>query len=397
MSEPAKTNPAEADGAGADEFAHIPRRRIRHPFFALAGAVLAFFLVFHIRHELRYALSSGDVLDLGNARVTFGGEAAPPALRGLANRYVRVAGTPDRESALEIDTKGSWKFTELFRVLGTENRLFLHRPDGPLPAALAENDVFQGRLIRFDELTFASAIRGYFSQRVTATHYFAPETFVAALAARRDATAPLRLVDRAGDAVTLAPGQIVAVDVVRRDEVRLGLPRSRFPGEAEARAAIESRGGEVRSSAGLVKAAAAPTSSALGASTTPPERWTFVARFPPERRDAALAALGDIDRLVEIRDARENVTGKVSDLAAAGEGIVVRGEAGGERRLTSPEIAAVHTPEPVVIPAEAYLLVEGDHPRRHLANVFVALVLVGFGAFNLAGFVRGMRRPGGRP
>ena len=40
---------------------------------------------------------------------------------------------------------------------------------------------------------------------------------------------------------------------------------------------------------------------------------------------------------------------------------------------------------PVVIPADAFLLVEGDRPRDHLASVLIALVLVMFGVFNIAG------------
>ena len=79
---------------------------------------------------------------------------------------MRVAGTPDRESALELDTKGSWVFSQFFRVLGTGDRLFVHRRENPLPAARAEADVFEGRLIRIDELPFADAIRGYFAKHV---------------------------------------------------------------------------------------------------------------------------------------------------------------------------------------------------------------------------------------
>ncbi len=108
----------------------------------IAGALLAFFLVFHIRHDLRYALSSGEPADLGAARVAFGRGAK--AVGDYENRYVRVAGTPDRESALEIDTKGSWVFTQFFRILGTDERLFVHRPASPLPAALAEADRLRG-------------------------------------------------------------------------------------------------------------------------------------------------------------------------------------------------------------------------------------------------------------
>ena len=183
----------------ADEFAHIPRSRGRHPIVAIAGALLAFFLVFHIRRDLRYALSSSQPLDLGRASAVFGnGRAAT----GLENRYVRVSGLPDRESALEIDTKGSWVFSQLFRVLGTGDRLFLHRRQSPLPAALAEADSFEGRLIRVDELPFAASIRSYFATHVAATHFFAPQVLAQALAARRPG-APLTLTDTSGDVVSL--------------------------------------------------------------------------------------------------------------------------------------------------------------------------------------------------
>src|SRR6188768_2909473 len=107
MTDPAKSKPPAGavprDSAGVvDEFAHIPRRRSRHPLFTLAGAALAFFLVFYGWRDLRYALSSGEPLELGSAPALF---ASGKATADLANRYVRVAGTPDRESALELDTK----------------------------------------------------------------------------------------------------------------------------------------------------------------------------------------------------------------------------------------------------------------------------------------------------
>src|SRR4051812_43939932 len=197
MTDPAQSKPP----AGAvDEFAHIPRRRARHPVITLAGALLAFFLVFYGRRDLRYALSSGEPVDLGNAAVLF---SAGTARDELATRYVRVAGVPDRESALELDTKGSWVFSQMFRVLGTGDRLFVHRLKNPLPAALAEADVFEGRLIRVDELPYAEAIRSYFAKHVTATHYFATDAALKALAGRSQ-NAPLTIADRGGDPVSLS-------------------------------------------------------------------------------------------------------------------------------------------------------------------------------------------------
>src|SRR6185295_17915530 len=109
MTDPAQPKPPTGAPAGVvDEFAHIPRRRSRHPLITLAGAVLAFFLVFYGRRDLRYAMTSGEPAELGSATVAF---ANPKAVADYENRYVRIAGVPDRESALELDTKGSWVFS----------------------------------------------------------------------------------------------------------------------------------------------------------------------------------------------------------------------------------------------------------------------------------------------
>jgi len=391
MTDPAHPNRAVGDdsAAGADEFAHIPQRRARPPIVAVAGALLAFGLVFHLRHDLRYALSSSTPVDMGAAQTTFGSGKVG---REFINRYVRVSGTPDRESALEIDTKGSWVFSQLFRVLGTGDRLFLHRRESPLPADLALADTFEGRLVRVDDLSFADAIRVYFANHVTATHFFAPEAFGRALAGRAGA-GPLTLADRAGDSVSLGPEESIAIEVVQPDQVRVGLPRSRFPGESDARAAVTSRGGEVLSSRGLVKGVTAtgPDSGPLSTAPPPPERWVLDVRFPAARRQAALDELGNLDRLVELRDARETVTARLADLAATKDGLAVRG-AGGDRQLTTAQIAAVRTLAAVVIPPDAFLLVEGDRPREHAVSIFFALMLLLFGTVNIMGLVRNRAR-----
>jgi hypothetical protein len=384
MTDPAQSKPP----AGAvDEFAHIKRRRSRHPLITLAGALLAFFLVFYGWRDLRYALSSGDPLELGNAALVFNNDKATA---GLENRYVRVAGTPDRESALELDTKGSWVFSQLFRVLGTGDRLFVHRLQNPLPADRAEADVFEGRLIRIDDLPYADAIRGYFAKHVVATHYFAADVALKALAARAPG-APLSIVDRGGDKASLAADEALAIEVALPDQVQVGLPRSRFPSDVEAREAITSRGGDVTLEKGLVKAPAPPSAGAgnlLATAPEPPSRWTYVVRFPAARRQAALDELGDLDRTVEIRDARETIATHANELTIEDGALVVRAPGALERRYQPGDIAAVHTMAPVVIPADAYLLVEGDRPRAHTSSILIALVLVVFGVFNIVALVR---------
>jgi hypothetical protein len=377
-------------GAGVDEFAHVPSPRMRHPILAVAAALLSLYLVWHVRQELRYTLSSGSALDLGDARVTF---SPRTTTTGLDNRLVRVRGTPDRESGLEVDTKGSWTFSQFFRVLGTGDRLFVHRLSGPLPGASAEDDVFEGRLVRFRELPFEDAVRAYFSAHVAATHFFALEDLRPALAAAHGGTLALR--DRAGDPVTLAPDDLVAVDVRRPDEVHVGLPRGRFVDDAAARAEIERRGGTILAAKGLVKveapAAASAGALALGSGPPPIERWTFIARFDGPGREAALSALGELDRQVELRDARETLKARVSELATSGEGVdgalVVAG-----RRLPLATVAAVRTLATLQVPEDAYLLVEGDRPREHLPTLFLALAVAMFGVFNLVTLARELRR-----
>ena len=343
--------------------------------------------MFYGWRDLRYALSSGEPLELGSAPALF---ASGKATADLANRYVRVAGTPDRESALELDTKGSWVFSQLFRVLGTGDHLFVHRLENPLPAPLAEADVFEGRLIRIDELPYAEAIRGYFAKHVTATRYFATDALLKGLAGRSQ-NAPLAIVDRGGDPVSLSADEALALDVVKPEHLQIGLPQARFPTEDAARAAIVARGGEVVATKGLVQAPApqsAGASNLLASPAKPPARWTFVVHFPAARRQAALDELGDIDRTVEIRDARETVATRASELTSEKDALIVRAPGAAERRLAAADIAAIHTMAPVVIPDGALLLVEGDRPRNHLASIIISLVLLTFGVFNIIALVR---------
>lgn len=178
MDDPAKTGTGGASPSAArpvteaDEFAAIPRPRTRHPLLALGAGVLALFLVVKMRGDLRYFMSSSTPADLGDARALLSSERGRNVLAGGTNRLVRIAGTPDRESALQVDTKGSWTFTQFFKILGSDGRLFVHRREDPLPASRAERDVFEGRLIRFADLSFEDAIRAHFAGHVSSTHFF---------------------------------------------------------------------------------------------------------------------------------------------------------------------------------------------------------------------------------
>ena len=251
MSDP-PTRPAAQPQPPEDEFANVRARAGRHPALALGAAALALFIIFHVRADITYALSSAEPIDLGDAAATFATPAAdgksrgrgvtPEALAQAANHYVRLRGTPDRESALELDTKGSWVFTQFFRILGTGSRLFVHRRENPLPAVRAEEDRFEGRLIRFGDLSFETSIREYTATHVIATHFFAADVLRRAVAQAPGAQT-VTINDLAGDPVVLGPNDLLAIDVTVPEQIRISFPPDKYRHATEASSEVEKRGG----------------------------------------------------------------------------------------------------------------------------------------------------------
>ena len=343
-------------GPPPDEFAGIPSRASRHPVIAAAAVLLAGYLTFQIRDDVRYALSPGTAIELGDAR----GVATASAVPG--NRYVRLSGRADRESALILDTQGSWSFTQFFRLLGTEDRVFVKRSADPLPVDLAEHDVFTGRLVPFKDLSFQESISRHFASHVSATHFFVP----AALEAVLGQAVPVTLADRAGQKVSLSAEDELTIDTASPEDLRIELPADRWPDLARAKTAVVDQGGQV-----------------LSADTTALNRQAVVARFPPARRESAIAALSDLDRRVLIGPARTTVRVRLQDLRATPAGLVAHPRGGAEVTLPRAQIVAVRSVAAVRIPPGAWLLLEGDQPRDHIRSVVMAAFLVGFALVNL--------------
>jgi hypothetical protein len=353
----------QLDGGGPsgpppDEFAGIPSRASRHPVIAAAAVLLAGYLVFQIRADVQYALSPATAVELGDARNVATAASVP------GNRYVRLSGRADRESALILDTQGSWAFTQFFRLLGTEDHIFVKRAADPLPLELAERDVFTGRLVPFKDLSFQESIRRHFSANVSATHFFVPAALEAGLA--QGGAGPITLADRAGQKVTLALEDQLTIDTAPPGDLRIELPSDRWPELAKARAAVTDAGGQV-----------------ISAETSPLRRQAVVARFPDARREAALATLSDLDRRILIGPARTTHKIRAGELRATTEGLVAHPRGGAEVILPRAQIVAVRSVAPVKIPEGAWLLLEGDLPRDHVKSVLVAVLLVVFALVNL--------------
>lgn len=352
-----------------DEFAGIAPRRSRHPVIAAAAVALAAFLVFQVRADLIYALSSTAPQDLGDARALATQAAAGKTLP--VNRYVRLAGVPDRESAVILDTQGSWQFSQFFRLLGTQSRLFVRRAPDPLPYERAERDLFVGRLVRLEDLPFAKSIRQHFAEHVSATHFFSPATFHRAMGTKED---PVPLVDRAGEKVLLAPTDELVIDSARPGEIRIELPRQRFADAAKARAAVEAQGATV------IEAPPPP----LGALA-----HVIVARFGDDQREQGLSALGDLDRRVRIAPARRSVKAKLANIGAVPDAITVSTGSGEPSHLPIGDVLTVRTVAPVHMATPAFIIMEGDRPRDHIKTLVIVALLIGFALVNLLA----LRRP----
>jgi hypothetical protein len=344
-----------------DEFAGIPSNPRRHPVIAVGTAALAFFLLFQIRDGVRYALSSSTVQDLGVAR-----QVAATKIDNLPiNHYVRLSGRADRESAVVLDTQGSWNFAQFFRLLGTNNRVFVRRTPDPLTAEQARQDVFVGRLMRFSDLSFQDAIRKHFADRVSATHFFVPATVHAALLASK--AGALDIADLLGDRVSLPPNEDLAIEVDRPGQIRLEFPRARFADEAALRTAIEKQGGQLIEMLGTA---------------VDPKFLAAVASFPADRRDQALHALSEGERELRIRPAHTTHQVRVADLGATPDAITIKRN-GQVQTLPLAQIQTIDTLATVQIPDDAVILYEGDRPAGSWKTLVIGLFLLVFAAVNL--------------
>ncbi|HEY4188645.1 MAG TPA: hypothetical protein VGP07_26495 [Polyangia bacterium] len=375
MDDPAKTGPrpTPTGPSEVDEFADIPNPRTRHPALAVAAALLALFLVIKTRADLTFFLTSPRAADLGDARALMASDRGRAVLAEGTNHVVRIHGTPDRESALQVDTKGSWTFTEFFRLFGTQSRIFVHRRENPLPGFRAEADVFEGRLMRFSDLPFEDAIRSYFASHVGATHFFKPDDV------RRIVTAGISpsasLPDLAGDNVTLGPNDILAFELVHPGEVEVGLPVGRYANPELARAALVAHGAQV-----------------LRPGRESADRQTWVVAVPAGERDRVMNDLAAIDYQSDLRDVRETVKARLADVSVEGTALAVRAgdaggpAAGGPRALVG--LDTIRTLGTVQIPPDAFLIVEAETPREHFSDAAIAVVLIAFASVNLVGLLR---------
>jgi hypothetical protein len=399
-----------------DEFAGIePARRVRSPIVALLAALTAGYLLYHLRVDLAYFVSSHAAEQAGDARRLASTTLPAP------NRYVTVTGAPDRSNAALLDTRGKDEFRQFFRLLGTRSRLLVLRTYGALPAERAQRDEFTGRLIQFRDLSFADSIREWFRQRVVATHFLDPGEL-----ARARSGHEVTLNDLAGDAVHLTADTSMALDITFPEQYRVVLPRATLASSEAAAQALTTAGFADVTPAPLPVMLPDPTSyylfsarprdelrepvlrslAALGAEAqvvvdpgdpavlyialrrkhypegitqaqrvldqmglpdAAPPPYVFFARALADRRDAVLTRLDQISPYTRVTPRQETVSrtfGSLGDLAFA-------------------QVSRVKVVEPLTVPEDAMVILEGDAPSSYWYVPVMEVALAAFLLFNL--------------
>jgi hypothetical protein len=395
-----------------DEFAGIePARRMRSPIVAALAALVAAYLLFHLRTDLAYWIHESSPIELGEARAVVGGLPPP-------NHYVSVSGMPDRASAALLDTRGRDEFRQFFRLLGTGSRLLVLRTFGSVPNARTLADRFAGRLVRFRDLSFGDSIAAWFRARQAVAHFLPPDGLRGH---------PAQVNDLAGDPVRLTPETRLSIDFSFPDQYLITLPRERYASAAAAETALRQ--------VGLADLGPAPSPVSL---PDPTSYYLYVGRPRAEMRDPVLHALGELrppatvvadpvdpawlwvaipkavyPQGVEQANRALAVMGFAAGLppllyhgrvTAAERDHVLERLSGLDRRILvvpraetreitygkldpqtfgAARVDRVKVVEPLVIPEGAFVIVEGDAPRSYWYVPILAALLTAFFVFNL--------------
>jgi hypothetical protein len=337
-----------------DEFAGIePAAPRRSPVMALVIMGLSSATIFHLRGDIRYALSPRQVESF---------EALRGAGEPVVDRYVRVHGVPDRRNSLSIEARGQKTRENFFRLLDADPPIFVRALDTAGRTDL--ESAWSGRLRRFADAPFAPSLRDYFARGAEVARNLELGSVHAALTS---GGAEVR--DRVGRAVHLPTDRTIEVEA-KPTEYSLELARDRFPKEEDAQHELE----RVVAPFGIKVHPLASTSAEVFRFGTP-----MLEQYLP-RRNTLFAALEKAE--VEVTPAVPTYSAMRSSLRLDGDILVVSDAAVGEHRIAWSDVRAVSFREPLRVAEDGLVLSEGESPAGMLWAPLVAALLVILVAFN---------------
>ena len=356
-----------------------PRLQKPRPLIAATVIALGSLIVMRLGRDLPYALSS-------RAPTPIDSSSAATKAPLPDDKFASLTGLPDRRNALYLSQKGSKSALLFFRLLGSESRLFVRA--APSTTKIDPVERWQGRLVRFDALPYAATLREFYEKRVSARRYLDLPPLWTSLAASPPKL--VNLLDRTARPIEVTSDTEVELSLVFSDQLRILLPRSKYPTSDDAIHEVERLG---------LKPIALPEQDAAN--------FVALVAAKPADRDALMQKLEAAQLVVRLRDLRTKVKlGQLSvatqegsqqlvvpaDLAllyaADAEGKLVR-----TTRLPLAAVTALSIDEPVKIPADAMVLLEDESPATMWWVPVVAGMALLFVLFNLFVLIRSLRRP----
>lgn len=336
-----------------------PPRPPRSPIVALAVLLVGTVLLVHLRTDIRYGLSPKAPMEVP--------EKVPPGMVLPDNRLVVVRGIPDYRYALLLDPREDQYRRSFFRLLGTGDRLLVRADQTASRHELSER--FVGRLRRFDALPFADEVRGYYAHQQV-TRFVDIGALRSCLPKLLDCTT---LRDATGEPLRLEPTRPLLWVVDFPDELMITLSRDRFLVEEDARHELERQGQPLR-----------------GPGRETEDGYVYIVEVPPEKRDAYLTKLEPLKASFAVH--RERLTVPLTGITSLGDTLALQPE-GAKAATNYPwsRIVSVQVEAPVRIPADSWVLLEGEVPENFKWSPLVAGGLGLFMLFNLWLIVRWLR------
>jgi hypothetical protein len=365
------SSPEESD----EDYQLRPSLARPRPLIAATVIALGSLIVMRLARDIPYALSPDQPKLV---------DATQPIAALVDDTYVRLSGLPDRRNALYLAPRGGKTALLLFRLLGSDSKLFVRAQSSTGRDDLQE--AWQGRLRKFDAMPYADTLRDFYTHRVRSRRYIQLDGLWNALR-----TQPLNLtglVDRLGRPLTLPADGEVELNLAFSDQFRVLLPKAKFPTEDDAKHELERLG-----YAPVVLADADE------------RHYSLLIAVSLAERNATMEKLTAAEFIVRLRDVRTRV--RLDKLSATATELIVPAELGlfyalgpsdkgnSLQRTTHIRLADVQSigiDEPVVIPADAYVLLEDESPHSLLWTPIVAGFAVLFVLFNFWYVIRSLRR-----
>jgi hypothetical protein len=382
---PGTAVPGSGDDEVDPELLKLPRRRRRHPLIALAVIALSLYLMWFVREDLVFFLRPRTPVDLGDASEALKQGRLQP------NRYVTLAGSPDRKHALLVEARFGG-FESLFRLLQTDNRVFVqqHRESRGSDESLTGG--YTGQLLRFKSLPYHRALEVYFQRTMTIAH----DLDLAGLAAARAAGGKAR--DQSGAPLQLAPDSQFWINVAYPDEWLLQAKKRSYPTQQEAANKLLS---------GVEEPFVVDEEGSQGF-------WRFVIKAPPEKVQALMARYSNPDLHANLVRHQVSYQARFDQLSVEGKTLVInaadptappqyavgKGPDGKPvltasrptpARVPAEAILFISTSSPLKIPADAFVLLTGKRPSASWYYAVLYLLLLGFIVMNAATLIQRLR------